>query len=203
MYFFIHGPTRKAPRAFPPVELGSFAAVSRVADKVPARVAWAVDLLDVHPDDQILEFGCGPGVAVGLVCERLGGGQITAIDRSTTAIERTRARNYTHIAAGRAVVQKTELAAFDGDEPMFDKAFAVNVNAFWTTNAEAECAVLRRVLRPDGVVRLVYGGPAPGTARDVGPTVAATFERNGFAADVIRDPGSTLVCVTGSAKRSG
>jgi SAM-dependent methyltransferase len=172
--------------------------VSRAADKVPARIAWAVDLLDVQPEDQILEFGCGPGVSVGLACERLGGGRITAIDRSATAIERTRARIDTHIAAGRAVLRNVDLAGFDGESGSFDKAFGVNVNVFWTTGAEVECAVLRRVLRPHGVVRLVYDGPAPGSARHVGPSIAATLERNGFAARVIRDATATMVCVMGS-----
>ncbi len=63
--------------------------------------------------------------------------------------------------------------------------------------------MLRRRLRPDGVVRLVYGGPAPGSARDVAPSIAATLERNGFAARIIHDPSGTMVCVTGSATPGG
>ena len=31
---------------------------------VPGRLRWAVQLLDVAPDDQILEIGPGPGVFV-------------------------------------------------------------------------------------------------------------------------------------------
>jgi cyclopropane fatty-acyl-phospholipid synthase-like methyltransferase len=31
--------------------------------RVPARIDWTVRLLDVAPEDEILEVGCGPGVA--------------------------------------------------------------------------------------------------------------------------------------------
>lgn len=165
---------------------------------VPARIAWAVDLLDVRPGDEILEFGCGPGVAVALVCELLGDGdgRITAIDRSATAIERTGARNADHAAAGRAVLRQVDLAGFDGSQDTFDKAFAVNVNVFWTSPAEAECAVLRRVLQPGGIVRLVYGDGPPGQTRDVASAIAATLARHGFTTEVIRSP-QGLLCVAG------
>lgn len=135
-----------------------------------------------------------------MVCERLGGGRITAIGRSATAIERTWARNDNHIAARRAVVQNVDLATFGGEERTFDNVFAVNVNGFWTSSAEGESAVLRRVLRPNGVVRLVYGGPAPGSARDVGPTVAATLERSGFAAEISHDPAATCGASRGALR---
>ena len=28
---------------------------------IPARIRWAVDILDPQPADQVLEIGCGPG----------------------------------------------------------------------------------------------------------------------------------------------
>ncbi|MGH9223125.1 MAG: class I SAM-dependent methyltransferase [Acidimicrobiales bacterium] len=71
---------------------------------------WAVELLDVAPDDRILEAGCGPGVATALVCERLTTGQITAIDRSAVAIDRAKARN----PSARATFQQVDLAGFAG-----------------------------------------------------------------------------------------
>ena len=158
---------------------------------VPARIAWAVDVLDLRPTDRVLEIGCGPGVAASLVAPRLTGGSMTAIDRSPTAVTRTHARTSEHIESGRLTVVQASLAEFRSDQP-FDKAFAVNVNVFWTTPAEAECRTLRAVLAPQGVVHLVYGGPGDASER-----VATTLRGQGFAAAVRRGPQPGLVCVTG------
>ena len=170
---------------------------------MPARVAWAVDLLAVEPREQILEIGCGPGIAVALVCAGLDGGRITALDRSATAIERTRARTADHVAAGRAVLLNVDLAGFHGEPDQFDKAFAVNVNAFWTSPAERECEVLRRVLRPGGVLRLVYGEDPSGRARDLGARIVPKLERYGFRGEVTGHPTGAMVCVTGWLLKAG
>jgi len=63
--------------------------MGRSAERVPDRISWAIELLDVSSADQVLEIGCGPGVAMALVCDRLSGGRITGIDRSATAIWRS------------------------------------------------------------------------------------------------------------------
>jgi SAM-dependent methyltransferase len=166
---------------------------------VPVRVAWAVDLLDVAPDDRILELGCGPGVAAALVASRLGQGQLVAIDRSAVAVSRTRARVAAHVEDGRVVVERVQAAGFGGPRASFDKAFAVNVNVFWTGEARPECEMLARVLRPGGVVHLVFGGPPgpSGRSRDVAPTVSANLSRHGFATSVTRDPAQGLIAVSG------
>jgi SAM-dependent methyltransferase len=173
--------------------------MARSGSAVPVRVAWAVELVDPLPGDRILEFGCGPGVAAALVADRLDGGRLVAIDRSATAVDRTRARSSEHVRSGRVDVHQVELARFAAPPGAFDKAFAVNVNVFWTAEADAECVVLARVLRPGGVVHLVYGGP-PGAGagvRDIEPVVLNNLERHGFATSVRRDPKSALVGVSG------
>src|SRR3954447_18995544 len=76
-----------------------------MADKASERFVWAVDTLDVRPADRVLEIGCGHGVAVSLVCERLTTGTITAIDRSLKMIEMATRRNRKHVDAGRAVLE--------------------------------------------------------------------------------------------------
>ncbi len=58
-----------------------------MAGKASERFVWAVDTLEVRPADRLLEVGCGHGVAVSLVCERLTTGTVTAIDRSPKMIE--------------------------------------------------------------------------------------------------------------------
>jgi trans-aconitate methyltransferase len=167
----------------------------------PARLQWAVQLLEVAPDDQVLELGCGPGVAVALVCERLGTGRITAVDRSATAVERTIRRNEAHIAAGRAVVEQCEVGDLDSHRGPFDKIFAVNVNLFWVRAAGTEIDLLRRLLRPDGVLRLFYGFPRAPDDRDHESdrgvaTAAAALEAGGFTTTTTYDESGALVCLT-------
>ena len=43
-----------------------------MAGKASERFVWAVDTLEVRPADRLLEGGCGPGVAVSLVCGNRG-----------------------------------------------------------------------------------------------------------------------------------
>jgi cyclopropane fatty-acyl-phospholipid synthase-like methyltransferase len=167
----------------------------------PARLQWAVQLLEVAPGDQVLELGCGPGVAVALVCERLTTGRITAVDRSATAVERTIRRNEAHIAAGRAVVEQCEVGDLDSRRGPFDKVFAVNVNLFWVRRAEAEIDLLRRLLRPEGALRLFYGFPGGTGASDHesdggAATAAAALEARGFTTTTTHDDSGALVCIT-------
>ena len=166
----------------------------------PLRHSWAVELLDAGPDDELLEIGCGTGVATDLVCRRLeragGAGRLMAIDRSATAIAGARRRNAPHLAAGRLLLMATDLLGLDVTPGRFAGAFAVNVNVFWTTSAVAECAALRAVVAPEGSVFLVYSGPGD-TAPEVTDRIVANLTRHGFTADVRPGPEPSLLCVTG------
>ena len=159
--------------------------------RVPERITWAVEQLDLSPTDRVLEFGCGPGVAAVLVAERLTEGSLLAIDRSATAVARATAR----VDTDRVTVEQVALADLPTDQS-FDVAFGVNVNLFWTGAAEAECQVLADVVAPGGAVHVVYETPGqPG--RDVAGRVAAALERHGFESTTTRGPGGSLLCVTG------
>ena len=80
-----------------------------MASKPSERFVWAVDTLALDPADRVLEVGCGHGVAVSLVCERLTSGRITAIDRSKKMIEMAARRNREHVAGGKAVLKTAAL----------------------------------------------------------------------------------------------
>ena len=139
-----------------------------MAGKASERFVWAVDTLEVRPADRLLEVGCGHGVAVSLVCERLTTGTITAIDRSPKMIEMATRRNREHVDAGRAVLEAIALEDADLGDRRFDKVFAFNVAPFWLKPKEA-LAIVRRHLTPDGAVYLFWDArhTQPGRARDL------------------------------------
>jgi SAM-dependent methyltransferase len=170
---------------------------------IPERLLWTVEMLAVEPDEDLLEVGCGPGVAVDLVSERLGRGTITAIDRSATMVARARRRNQAHIAAGRARIEQQTLADADFRQgPLatpFTKLFAVNVNAFWTAPAPS-FASARRALGADGALFLVYEPPSAERLRSLRRQLRLLLPAHGFhvADERVRDLGrSRGVCVIG------
>jgi ubiquinone/menaquinone biosynthesis C-methylase UbiE len=115
------------------------------------RLAWAVDRLAVQPADRILEVGCGHGVAVSLICERLAEGEIVAVDRSDKMIERARARNHEFVASGRAAFPTGSFEDVDLGDRRFDKVFGVHVAALWSGSG-AGLGVARAALRPRGAL---------------------------------------------------
>lgn len=150
---------------------------------VPDRVRWAVEVLDPRPGQRILEAGCGPGAAAELICPRLAGGRMLALDRSAVAVRRTTERNAGHVASGALVVRRADLAELtDTDAPpgSLDAAFTVNVNLFWTRDPGPELTVLRRALRPGGLLHVLYGGAPPGGTGRVLSAVRDALRTHGF-----------------------
>ena len=126
-----------------------------MASKPSERFVWAVDALALDPADRVLEVGCGHGVAVSLVCERLAGGRITAIDRSAKMIEMATRRNREHVASGRAVLRTAALEAAGLGDERFDKVFAFNVAPFWL-QPEKALGIVGRQLAPEGAVHVLW-----------------------------------------------
>jgi ubiquinone/menaquinone biosynthesis C-methylase UbiE len=140
-------------------------------------VRWAVDLVDPRPGDEVLEVGGGTAASASLVCNRLLTGRLTAVDRSAVAADRIRDGNREHVDAGRLRVLECPLTALELREASVDRAFSLNVNVFWTSSGAAELAVLARVLKPGGLLALLWSG-APtasgsSTARVLDPVSAA------------------------------
>jgi cyclopropane fatty-acyl-phospholipid synthase-like methyltransferase len=166
---------------------------------VPERIRWAVELLRVGPEDRILEIGAGPGVSVSLVCEKLEGGKVVAIDRSATAAARSLARNREHVGAGRAEIREVALEDLEPGE-RFDKILAVNVNLFWTRSPARELELLRSLLRPGGALYLVYEPPGGRRAREIVEKVGAALEEHGLGpAEIVtaEDRSRPLVALVG------
>jgi ubiquinone/menaquinone biosynthesis C-methylase UbiE len=119
------------------------------------RLRAVVDRLQIQPDDRVLEIGCGHGVAATLVCERLDGGRLTAIDRSPKMIEAASRRNAAFIEAGKAEFLVADLEELDLGDRRFDKVFAVRVGLFHREPDRAH-GLVERWLAPGGKLLAVY-----------------------------------------------
>jgi SAM-dependent methyltransferase len=161
---------------------------------VPEHVRWAVELLAPGPSDRLLEIGCGPGVSVALICERLARGRIVAIDRSATAIARAAKRNAAHVAAGKAVLRRVALEELQPADVLaggerLDKVFALNVNLFWVRSPTRELELIKRLLRPDGALYLFYGYGGRPLSGKVAGVLTGHLTGHGFAVDLRPAPG--------------
>jgi SAM-dependent methyltransferase len=151
--------------------------------KVAERLEWAVEVLGVEPTDRLLEIGCGQGVAVSLVSEKLDGGTITAIDRSQKMIETARKRNADHVASGVA---------------------SINVGVFLRGQPTRELTILRDHLAPRGRLYFFHEPPPASTAPPITGSVPAVLASNGFTVTEIlaQDLGRTRVgCVIAEKKK--
>jgi cyclopropane fatty-acyl-phospholipid synthase-like methyltransferase len=147
----------------------------------PDRIAWAVELLDVQPDDRVLEVGCGRGVAASLICQRLRSGRLVGLDRSATAITAARALAAACIEAGTASFLTGALAAVaPAALGRFDKVLAVNVNLFWTKAAPVELQVVADLLEPGGRLQLVYEPPSADRVPSIRDRVLAGLSDAGY-----------------------
>ena len=149
---------------------------------VPDRIEWAIELLDIDADDHIVEIGGGNGVAAQLVLQRLGPrGRLIFIDRSSVGVARATDRNGDD---PRFVAIEGEVAGVQLQAGSTDKIFAVNVNVFWAGDAGDELEVVKRALRPEGMLLLVYEAPSRDRLDEIGGQGVLTLTRAGFTAEL-------------------
>lgn len=154
--------------------------------RVAERLSWAVDTLAVRPRDRLLEVGCGHGVAVSLVCERLDGGAVLAVDRSAKMIEAAIRRNAVHVAAGRATFQVAALHEADLGDARFDIVYAIHVPVLLRGDPRRELAVVRSHLAPGGRFALPFQPLDPATTEPIAHRLAGTLREHGFVVDELR-----------------
>jgi SAM-dependent methyltransferase len=88
--------------------------------------AWASDLLEVRPNDSVLEVGFGPGVTMHHLSNLATSGHIAGVDQSLEMFEQARARNAIAIESGRVDLRHGSVESLPFDDNSFDKAVAIN-----------------------------------------------------------------------------
>jgi SAM-dependent methyltransferase len=94
-----------------------------------------------------------------MVCERLEGGRLTAIDRSPKMIEAAARRNAGCVEIGKAEFLVASLEDVDLGERRFELIFAVRVGLFHREPERAR-ALVEPWLAPGGRVRAFYDPPS-------------------------------------------
>jgi ubiquinone/menaquinone biosynthesis C-methylase UbiE len=115
--------------------------------------------MKIRPDDSILEIGCGHGVAATLVCRKLNGGHLTAVDRSRKMIEAAASRNTEYMAAGTAEFIVANFEELDLRARRFDKILAVRVSLFHREPKRSR-SIVERWLAPGGQLFIFFDAPA-------------------------------------------
>ena len=132
---------------------------------LPPRLKWAVEVLDAQSNERVLEIGCGNGAALAELSKTLVNGIAVGIDRSETAIAAARKRLEREIRQGTVQLIHSSLESARID-PSFDKAFAVNINAFWLS-PHGVLQRLRQVLVRGGMIFLFYEPPSPAQLKKI------------------------------------
>ena len=139
------------------------------------RNRWVISLLDVQPDDRVLEIGFGPGLAIAHLA-RAGAGHVYGIDHSEVMLRRASKRNAAAIRAGRVTLIN---ASADQLPPAlagpFDVILAVNSLGFWPAPAE-RLAGLRERLAVGGRIAVVSQPRCPGATASTSRSAAGEIE---------------------------
>lgn len=169
--FFVNGPVgRVMARLMPIVERSVYQAVA--------------DMLDLKPDDELLDIGCGPGAFLATKAKDVP--QVVGLDVSPVMLHEAERRLADRIADGTARIVSGSAAVL----PFGDDEFSAATAIF----APAKSSEVFRVMRPGG--RFVMADPDPRRSADE-PSTGWGVPRQGEAdyRRMLEDAGFTDVTV--------
>ena len=93
------------------------------------RSEWVFSLLDLNPQDRVLEVGFGPGADVRRAS--LAAASVAGIDHSEVMVKQASRRNAKAIREGRVELKLGSANRLPFPEAHFDKIFAIYSAQFW------------------------------------------------------------------------
>ena len=148
------------------------------------RNLWAVGLLDVQPGERVLELGFGPGIAIGELARRAGGGLVAGVDHSELMVRQASRRNAAAVRVGQVDLRLGSLEALPDFGAAFDAILAVN-SLHFSGDPVGVLRALRCMLRPGGRIAIGSQPRCPGataeTSAESGRQIVAGLESAGFS----------------------
>lgn len=147
------------------------------------RIQWTISLLDIKPNDRILEIGFGPGFAIELISKITSEGFIAGVDHSKVMVRHASKRNAKALRDGKVTLQLGSASNMPKFNEPFDKIFTINSIHFW--NEPIDCLKgLRQLLRPGGLIAVTLQprsrSATDTTTKEVGDELAKNLECAGF-----------------------
>lgn len=162
------------------------------------------ELLDVQPDDHVLEVGFGPGTLIQMLANRATQGCVAGVDLSEVMVKQATRRNRPFITAGRVELRQGTVSYLPYEDSRFTKVCAVNSFHHWPA-PEAGLQEVRRVLTEGGLLllclRMQLPSPrslaAPGFTESEVAEVQELMRRAGFhrVRTARRQLGREVTCV--------
>lgn len=157
----------------------------RIGGAIMARsnrtiAAAVIERLELRGNENVLEVGFGPGVAIALLAGSLPEGRIAGIDPSRAMYAQARKRNAAAVASGCVDLRLGSVGQLPFGDDVFDAAMAINSMQLWPDTA-AGLREIRRVLRPGGRIALGFTARSGQQQDGVVPVLsAAGFVRPGL-----------------------
>ncbi|HEY0743459.1 MAG TPA: class I SAM-dependent methyltransferase [Chryseosolibacter sp.] len=141
----------------------------------PDRFIRAAAFVDPQPNDVILEVGCGNGLLISLLTEKITTGRIVGCDKSPSAIRMATNRNAAAIRDGKVVLCVNEVKDLTDAEHSFDIIAAFNVNIFLKSGTR-ELPILHQLLSRNGKLVVFYQFPYEVTLEAAAPIIKTLKE---------------------------
>ena len=161
--------------------------LGRLGGRIMARMnaecgLGVVDLLEVQPQDRVLEVGFGPGVVIEMLSNRAREGLIAGVDPSREMVAQAQARNAAAIQRGSVDLRFGSVEQLPFPDNSFDKAIAVNSMQVWP-DAPAGLREIRRIMKSGARIALGFTSYSGQTRQGL----TETLNRAGFTNTCLRE----------------
>jgi ubiquinone/menaquinone biosynthesis C-methylase UbiE len=124
--------------------------IARVMSAETARDnETTLDLLQLNPDDAVLEVGFGHGRTLALAAGRASLGMVAGVDLSASMVRMAMHRNRHSVREGRMELSQADASRLPFADCRFDKVYSVHTVYFWP-NPSDQFREIQRVLKVGG-----------------------------------------------------
>ena len=121
-----------------------------------AHARWTGELMEVGPDDDILEVGFGNGANIELLAAQVPNGHVTGVEVSETALAMGSKRNAAAVSEGRVTLHLVAPGdALPFNDETFDKACTI-ATMYVIADPAAVIREMHRVLKPGGLAAVTF-----------------------------------------------